>query len=111
MLESVRNSTVEASLVQEPGYEATSKPSSVRNNCELVYTFMTSYYTEIYVSDTVFQKFLEINVHARTADTRRSFRPPLGAGNQARIMHESKGQHIGEDPSLHLFHTELTQCC
>ena len=25
-------------------------------------------------------------------------------------MHESKGQHIGKAPSLHLFHTTVRQC-
>ena len=25
-------------------------------------------------------------------------------------MHESKGQHIGKAPSLHLFHTAVRQC-
>ena len=25
-------------------------------------------------------------------------------------MHESKGKHIGKAPSLHLFHTAVTQC-
>ena len=28
--------------------------------------------------------------------------------NKAGMMHESKGQHIGKDPSLHLFHTPVT---
>ena len=32
--------------------------------------------TEMAASDTVFQEFLEINAHARTVDTRRSFFPP-----------------------------------
>ena len=26
------------------------------------------------------------------------------------MMHESKGQHIGKAPSLHLFHTTFRQC-
>ena len=26
------------------------------------------------------------------------------------VMHESKGQHIGKAPSLHLFHTTVRQC-
>ena len=26
------------------------------------------------------------------------------------MMHESKGQHIGKAPSLHLFHTKVRQC-
>ena len=26
------------------------------------------------------------------------------------MMHESKGQHIGKAPSLHLFHTTVRQC-
>ena len=29
--------------------------------------------------------------------------------NKAGMMHESKGQHIGKAPSLHLFHTTLRQ--
>ena len=29
---------------------------------------------------------------------------------QGREMHESKGQHIGKAPSLHLFHTAVRQC-
>ena len=30
--------------------------------------------------------------------------------NKVGIMHESKGQHIGKAPSLHLFHTAVRQC-
>ena len=26
------------------------------------------------------------------------------------MMHESKGQHIGKAPSLHLFHSTVRQC-
>ena len=26
------------------------------------------------------------------------------------MMHESKGEHIGKAPSLHLFHTAVRQC-
>ena len=41
---------------------------------------------EMSTSDTVFQEFLEINAHAHTVDTRRSFSPsPFSApGNEAR---------------------------
>ena len=40
--------------------------------------------TEMPVSDTVFQEFLEINAHVHTVDTRRSFFPsPFSApGNE-----------------------------
>ena len=30
--------------------------------------------------------------------------------NKVGMMHESKGQHIGKAPSLHLFHTAFRQC-
>ena len=30
--------------------------------------------------------------------------------NKVGMMHESKGQHIGKAPSLHLFHTTVRQC-
>ena len=40
--------------------------------------------TEMPASDTVFQEFLEINAHAHTVDTRRSFSPsPFAPGNEA----------------------------
>ena len=29
---------------------------------------------------------------------------------QGRDVYESKGQHLGNAPSLHLFHTTVTQC-
>ena len=34
---------------------------------------------------------------------------PKGSGHEARMMHESKGQHFGKAPSLHLFHTTVRQ--
>ena len=45
--------------------------------------------TEMPASDTVFQDFLEINTHAHTVDTRRSFFPsPFSApGNKARVSY------------------------
>ena len=51
-------------------------------------------------SDTVFQEFLEINAHAHTVDTRRSFFPsPFSApGNEARDREEVQyvlGNHNG----------------
>ena len=30
--------------------------------------------------------------------------------NKVGMMHESKGQHTGKAPSLHLFHTTVRQC-
>ena len=33
-----------------------------------------------------------------------------GSGSETRMMHESKGQHIGKAPCLHLFHTTVRQC-
>ena len=30
--------------------------------------------------------------------------------NKVEMLHESKGQHIGKAPSLHLFHTTVRQC-
>ena len=43
--------------------------------------------TEMPASNPVFQEFLEINAHAHTVDTRRSFFPsPFSApGNEARV--------------------------
>ena len=36
--------------------------------------------------------------------------PKSQYANKVGIMHESKGQHIGKAPSLHLFHTAVRQC-
>ena len=35
---------------------------------------------------------------------------PKSMQTRVGIMHESKGQHIGKAPSLHLFHTAVGQC-
>ena len=64
-----------------------------------------------YGSDTVFKEFLEVNVHARTVDTRRSsFPSPFSApGNEARNWEDSTHFchlcHFGTCPQLllHIF--------